>query len=191
MKRTMEYTMKDIAIACQQLVENSDQERNGTSEANISNFLTKCFDKLGLQEEWEDKKTGKAYKFTEKERDALIKLFQNRDTILKCNLGKIDELSELLETIKELFEDNDTVSRKLDGFVSRVIYKDFRDKLKRAFNDFVDDKFNDGVISTDRNHFLQSRDLQYWVKTVIFNLGLFVDRWKRVFEEMEKIQTNY
>ena len=182
------YTMKDIAIKCQQLVGDSDQERNGTSESNVSNVFSKCFDNLGLQMEWADKKTGKAYKFTRSERDILVELFQKRKTISECSLDKLVELRALLNTIQGLFADEDTVSRKMDGFVTRVIYKDYRDKLKRVFNDFVDDKFNDGAISTDRNHYLQSRDLEYWVKTVMFELGIFVDQWKCVFEEMEKIQ---
>lgn len=182
------YSMKNVAIKCQQLVGNSGQERNGTSEANVSNFFSTCFDKLGLQVEWEDKRTGKAYEFTESERNILVELFQKRDTILKCSLDKLDELRALLDTIQGLFADEDTVRRKLDGFVTRVIYEDFRDKLKKEFNDLVDDKFNDGAISIDRNHYLQSRDLEYWVKGVISELRILVKQWKCVFEEMERIQ---
>lgn len=181
------YTLIDVAEQCQ-LKTDSDTDNNGTTKANISNFFSKFFGNLGLTEEWENKKVGKTYRFTASERDILVELFLNRDTILKCSIDGIDELRVCLDTVQELFADKDTVRRKVDAFITRVMYENFRDKLKRVFNDFVDDKFNDGAISTDGNHYLQSRDLEYWVKTVMFELRLFVEQWKCVFEEMEKIQ---
>ena len=133
------YTMKDVAIACQQLVEDSDQERNGTSEANISNFFTKCFDKLGLQKEWEDKKTGKAYEFTGKERDALIKLFQNRDTILK----KIQE-ERIENEIKLLFNSN-----YIDMDLRQRIDAQNRVNKDRIFQD-LDRKYKGDITEEER-----------------------------------------
>ena len=107
---------------------------------------------------------------------------------MKCSLDKIVELHALLNLIQGLFADKDTVRRTLDGFVTRVINEDYLNVIKREFNDLVDDEFTDCAISTDENHYLQSRDLEYWVKMVRFELWAFVYHWKCVFEEMEKIQ---
>lgn len=182
------YTMKDVIIECQLAAKGPDRKDDGTSDANISNYFSTCFCKLRLQEEWVAKKTGKAYAFTINERDILVELFQKRDIILKSSIDRLDDLRALLDKVPGLFDDEEMVRRKLDAFITRIIYEEYPDQLKSVLCSLVDSEFCNRKVLVDNDHYLRSGDLEYWVKSVMFALGLFVKQWKQVIEEMEALQ---
>ena len=179
------------------LQKDSSLENNGLTRQNISNYLKRIFDSMGLPDAKEVLRGGKAFTFTEQEKDIIKCLIVERNGKLKRhkkgkNKGQIEQpdfefLFKIMNGIKMMLlkrgydKDKlyDSVEKYMtnflenEAFISITISRELQKTVKEHI--------------ADQNTYLRTYEKFIWMRAMEEELNRVISKWNDIFSEYEEL----
>lgn len=191
------YTLDDIILELidQQKDTDLQADNNGLSKQNISNYLKKLFDSMGLSDAKEILRDGKAFAFTEQEKGLIECLIVERDRKLKRykrgeNAGRIIEpdfefLFDITNGIRAMLlkrgYDTDKLYEALEGYMTEFLKNEasVAVTMSRRIQETVERNI------ADSNTYLRTFEKFIWMRAMEEELTRVLDKWDGIFREYE------
>ena len=179
------------------LQEDSDLENNGLTRQNISNYLKRIFNSMGLPDAKEVLRGGKAFTFTEQEKDIIKCLIVERNGKLKRhkkgkNKGQIEQpdfefLFKIMNGIKIML-----LKR---GYDKDKLY----DSVEKYMTNFLENEASISVTISrelqktvkehiaDQNTYLRTYEKFIWMRAMEEELNRVISKWNDIFSEYEEL----
>ena len=179
------------------LQEDSDLENNGLTRQNISNYLKRIFNSMGLPDAKEVLRDGKAFTFTEQEKDIIKCLIVERNGKLKRhkkgkNKGQIEQpdfefLFKIMNGIKIMLlkrgydkdKLNDSVEKYMTNFLENEasISITISRELQKTVKEHI----------ADQNTYLRTYEKFIWMRAMEEELNRVISKWNDIFDKFEEL----
>lgn len=172
-------------------------DKNGLSKQNISNYLQRIFDSMGLSDAKEILRDGKEFAFTEQEKELIECMIVERDGKLKRhkrgeNAGRIVEpdfefLFEITKGIRAMLlkrgYDIDKLYDALEGYMTEFLKNEasVAVTMSRRIQETVERNI------ADSNTYLRTFEKFIWMRAMEEEMTRVLDKWDDIFREYENM----
>lgn len=193
------YTLNDIIeeLTGKQKETDLRGDNSGLSKQNISNYLKRIFDSMGLSDAKEILRDGKEFAFTEQEKELIECMIVERDGKLKRhkrgeNAGRIVDpdfkfLFEITKGIRVMLlkrgYDAEKLYDALEGYMTEFLKNEasVAVTMSRRIQETVERNI------ADSNTYLRTFEKFIWMRAMEEELTRVLDKWDDIFREYEKM----
>lgn len=179
------------------LQEDSDLENNGLTRQNISNYLKRIFDSMGLPDAKEVLRVGKTFAFTEQEKDIIKCLIVERNGKLKRhkkgkNKGQIEQpdfefLFKIMNGIKMMLlkrgYDKDKLYDSVEKYMTNFLENEasISITISRELQKTVKEHI------ANQNTYLRTYEKFLWMRAMEEELNRVISKWNNIFSKYEEL----